>query len=266
VGHGRGFKLEESFEKGFYIRVSLRIPAREDFEILEETGDWLVLGKPAPLIMHPTGKAEEVTLLGLLKEAMPKERFYFVNRLDRETSGCVLVAKSSGAARKLGKMMARGEIAKGYEAIVRGWPEWAALRVEAPLRRMGEFEASDIWVRQAVNEEGKESTTNLVVREKIENGEGRFAKIGCSPETGRTHQIRVHLEYAGFPIVGDKIYGGDKRAYLDFIEGGWTEALQGRLLLDRQALHASTIRFEWMGEEIRVECYPSEELTVFCAS
>ena len=116
-------------------------------------------------------------------------------------------------------MMTRREIAKGYEAIVRGWPEWEELRVEAPLRRMGEFKESEIWVRQAVNKEGKESTTNLLVRERFENGEGRFAKIGCSPETGRTHQIRVHLEYAGFPIVGDKIYGGDQRAYLDFIEG-----------------------------------------------
>jgi 23S rRNA pseudouridine1911/1915/1917 synthase len=177
-----------------------------------------------------------------------------------------LVAKSSGVARKLGRMMTRREIAKGYEAIVRGWPEWEELRVEAPLRRMGEIKESEIWVRQAVNEGGKASTTNFVVRERFENGEGEFAKIGCSPETGRTHQIRVHLEYAGFPIVGDKIYGGDQRAYLDFIEGGWTDALGGRLLLDRQALHASTLRFEWMGEEIRVECALSRELAAFCAS
>lgn len=265
-GTWAGFRLEGSFEKGFIERVSLRIPAREDFEVLRENDDWLVVGKPAPLIMHPTGKSDEVTLLGLLKKAMPGVVFFFVNRLDRETSGCVLVAKSSGVARRLGRMMERREIRKGYEAIVRGWPEWDELTVEARLRRRGEFEESKVWVRQGVHEDGKESTTCFLVEEKFEREEGRFTLIGCGPKTGRTHQIRVHLEWAGFPIVGDKIYGGDEEAYVDFLEGGWTRELGERLILDRQALHASWMEFEWEGRSVRVECPLAAELAGFCVA
>ena len=263
VGHERGFRLEESFEKRFYARVSMKIPARTDFEVLSGNDSWLVVGKPAPLIMHPTGKSDEVTLLGALKEAMPEEEFFFVNRLDRETSGCVLVAKSSGVARKLGKMMARREIKKGYEAIVRGWPEWDDLRVEASLRRRGEFEESVVWVRQGVHEAGKASATRFVVRERFERREGRFSLVECYPETGRTHQIRVHLEHVGFPMVGDKIYGGVDGAYVDFLDQGWTQRLEERLILDRQALHAGWMEFEWEGERVRVESPFPEDLVAF---
>jgi 23S rRNA pseudouridine1911/1915/1917 synthase len=265
-GTWAGFRLEGSFEKGFIERVSLRIPAREDFEVLRENDDWLVVGKPAPLIMHPTGKFDEVTLLGVLKRAMAGVEFFFVNRLDRETSGCVLVAKSSGVARRLGRMMERREIRKGYEAIVRGWPEWDDLTVEARLRRRGGFEESEVWVRQGVNEGGKECATCFEVKERFEREEGKFALIGCEPKTGRTHQIRVHLAWAGFPMVGDKIYGGDERAYLDFLKDGWTSGLRERLILDRQALHARWMEFEWEGEAVRVDCEMPEELTGFCVA
>ena len=263
VGHERGFRLEGSFEKRFYVRVSLRIPARTDFEVLVENDDWLVVGKPAPLIMHPTGRRDEVTLLGVLKGWKPKEEYFFVNRLDRETSGCVLVAKSSKVARKLGKMMGRREIRKGYLAIVRGWPEWDDLRVETGLRRRGEFEESKVWVRQGVHGEGKQSTTCFVVRERFVRAEGRFSLVECLPETGRTHQIRVHLEHVGFPMVGDKIYGGEEGAYLEFLDQGWTRELAARLILDRQALHGRWMEFEWKGAGVRVESPLSEDLAAF---
>ena len=226
----------------------------------------MVVGKPAPLIMHAAGRSDEVTLLGLLKKARPGEEFFFVNRLDRETSGCVLVAKSSGVARRLGKMMGRGEIKKGYVALVRGWPEWDERRVEASLRRRGEFEESAVWVRQGVHREGKVSTTCFVVEERFERREGRFARMACEPKTGRTHQIRVHLEHVSHPIVGDKIYGGDERGYLDFLENGWTEELRERLILERQALHANWIEFAWEGELRRVVAELPEELRSFCVA
>jgi len=232
----------------------------------------MVVGKPAPLIMHPAGprggvgKSDEVTLLGVLKAAMPREEFFFVNRLDRETSGCVVVAKSGKAARVLGKMMGRREIKKGYVAVVQAWPEWDELRVDAPIRRRGEFEESEVWVRQGVQEDGKECLTNFKVRERIENRWGRFTVMECQPETGRTHQIRVHLEHVGFPMVGDKIYGGDDEAYLDFLREGWSEDLQKRLILDRQALHAEWVEFEWKGDLVKVRCVMPAELEGFCVA
>jgi 23S rRNA pseudouridine1911/1915/1917 synthase len=231
--------------------------------VLEENSDWLVVGKPVPLIMHPTGKSEEVTLLGVLKRAMRGEEFFFVNRLDRETSGCVLVAKSGKVARRLGKMMGRREIKKGYEAIVRGWPNWDEVTIKSGLRRKGEFTESAIWVRQAVHAEGKESETEFVVKRKFENARGKFCVVACRPRTGRTHQIRVHLEFAGFPIVGDKIYGGDEEAYLDFLRDGWTPELQERLILDRQALHASWMKFSWEGRAVQVRCPLTDDLVSF---
>lgn len=244
--------------------MSLRIAARTDFEVLEENADWMMVGKPAPLMMHPTGASDEVTLLGVLKKAMPGEEFFFVNRLDRETSGCVLVAKSGKVARKLGKMMARREIEKGYEAIARGWPDWDEVTITGGLRRKGEFTESAIWVRQAVHAEGKESETEFSVKRRFENERGKFCVMDCRPKTGRTHQIRVHLEFAGFPMVGDKIYGGDEEAYLDFLRDGWTPALQERLILDRQALHASWMKFMWDGEVVMVRSAIAGEMVGFC--
>ena len=258
------FRLEGDFEKGFYAEVSLRIAARTNFEILEECEDWLIVGKPAPLIIHPTGRSDEVTLLGVLKEAMPGVEFFFVNRLDRETSGCVLVAKSSSVARKLGKMMERREIKKSYQAIVWGWPDWKEACVTKPIRRKGEFEESEVWVRQAIHPEGKASETGFRLKRIFKNGGDRFAMMDCDPRTGRTHQIRVHLEYLGYPIVGDKIYSDEGRAYLEFLEKGWTVELLERMRLDRQALHARRMEFEWKGKVIEALSLFPNELKSFC--
>ena len=92
--------------------------------------------------------------------------------------------------------------------------------------------------------DGSEAITRFIVekrfRKKTAAGEN-FALVRAFPETGRTHQIRVHLAYAGFPMVGDKLYGPDERCYLEFIETGWTPALEERLLLPRQALHSAVL-------------------------
>lgn len=247
-----------------YREVSLRIPSRTDFSILREDRDWLVVAKPAPLLIHPTGKEGEVTLLSLLRRERPGEELFLVNRLDRETSGCVLVARSSGAARRLGKQVARREIRKDYLAMVQGWPDWEQKRVTAGLRRKGEFAESAIWVRQGVHAEGRESVTHFQVERRWQRKGRPFALLRCFPQTGRTHQIRAHLELLDLGIVGDKIYGGDESAYLDFLRVGWTADLARRLLLERQALHAARLAFEWEGKTITVTCDLPSDLKRFC--
>lgn len=250
-------------KRDLYRNVSLRIPSRTDFEILKESRDWLVVAKPAPLVVHPSSGSTEVTLWDLLRESRPNEEVFLVNRLDRETSGCLLVAKSGKSARTLGKSLARGEVVKEYLAIVHGWPEWDNCRVETGLRRKGEFTASEIWVRQAIHPEGKPSNTRFEVLQRWENRFGRFSQIRCLPETGRTHQIRVHLESVGHGIVGDKIYGRDDSAYLRFLADGWSDSLAEELLLPRQALHAARLLFPWNGELADVSCDVPDDLRCF---
>lgn len=230
------------------------IAPRTDFSIEAINDDWMVVGKPAPLIVHPTNGREEITLLGELKKRWPQDEFHFINRLDRETSGCVLVAKSKKAARIFGKLMMRRQIHKKYLAIVHGWPTWDEILVDRPLLRMGEIKESPIWVRQMVHDSGKASVTQFELKRQFRREGQQFAMVEAQPQTGRTHQIRVHLESLGHVIVGDKIYARNGEDYLEFIESGWNEELQKRSLLSRHALHSSMISFQWEGKAFEVCC------------
>ncbi len=205
------------------------------------------MDKPPHLMVHPSVPGNPPTLLDGLEalcsfELINGGQLSLINRLDRETSGIVLVAKHKKAARDLSKAMERRQFSKSYHAIVWGWPEEEEFLVDGPLLRKGEVAESPIWVKQIVHPEGKESRTRFRVESRFEkrttNGD-RFALVQCFPETGRMHQIRVHAQHAGHSIVGDKIYGPDENCYLQFIETGWTPDLERVLLLNRQALHAS---------------------------
>ena len=229
-----------------YSRIDLRLYTPE-FEIVDENDDFLLVDKPPHLMVHPSVPGNPPTLLdGLealcLYELTTGGQLSLINRLDRETSGIVLVAKHKKAARTLSKAMERREFRKSYRTIVWGWPEEDEFLVDAPILRKGEVMETPIWVKQTVHPDGKESRTRFVVEKRFEkettNGE-RFSVLRCHPETGRMHQIRVHAQYAGHSIVGDKIYGPDERCYLEFIETGWTPELERTLLMNRQALHAA---------------------------
>jgi 23S rRNA pseudouridine1911/1915/1917 synthase len=96
----------------------------------------------------------------------------------------------------------------------------------------------DIWVKQIVHPDGAACRTSFRVLNRFAEG---FSLIEAKPETGRMHQIRVHLHHLGLPMVGDKLYGRDDRCYLEFIDTGWTPSLQKRLLIPRQALHSKRL-------------------------
>jgi 23S rRNA pseudouridine1911/1915/1917 synthase len=217
--------------------------------ILYEDHRFLVINKPANLLVHPTGPGRPDTLWDELKRLLAFEivngaRISFVNRLDRETSGLILVAKTSEAARQLGLMIAHHQIWKSYIAIVFGWPAEETFVVDQPLLRQGIVRPSKIWLKRAVHPDGYPAVTSFRVLNRVTIRGLPLALIEAEPKTGRTHQIRVHLAYFGHPIVGDKIYGSDENCYLEFIESDWTPSLEAKLLLPRQALHASNLSFE----------------------
>jgi 23S rRNA pseudouridine1911/1915/1917 synthase len=232
--------------------------------------------KPPFLLVHPTKPGGAPTLWKQLRELLAFEianggQVSIINRLDRETSGLVLVAKTSAAARKFGLLMQRRRLKKQYLAIVSGWPEWETKVVDAPVDRQGKHEKSEIWLKQMIHSAGATAQTEFRVASRFvrfgASGSSpaaafpaladearalptdKFSLIHTIPHTGRTHQIRVHLASIGHPIVGDKIYGPDERLYLRFIETGWTRELERQLLLPRHALHSAKLtvdgEIEW---------------------
>ncbi len=241
--------------------MSAHLPTANDrartppkFCIVAETEDYLVVDKPPFLLIHPSKPDGTPTLWAALREVLAFElinggRVSIVNRLDRETSGLVLIAKNRVTARRYGQAMERRQIEKEYLAIVRGWPEWEATTVDAPLARQGEHGPSAIWLKQTIHEKGAPAATDFRVEKRIVREKMQFAIIRAIPRTGRTHQIRVHLAHLGHAIVGDKIYGPNEKLYLRFIESGWTDELAAALLLPRHALHSARLRladeFDW---------------------
>lgn len=227
-----------------------------NFEVIAESDDWIVVDKPAPLIVHPANCKPEPTLLGGLEQLLAFEIqnggcLGIITRLDRETSGLVLVAKHREAARELGWIFERRQATKEYLAIAKGWPETEAWECKEPIIRAGELGLSEIWVRQVVSPRGRDCSTKFKVERRFERGGSKWSLIRCFPETGRMHQIRVHLAHSGFPILGDKLYSGDGSEYLRWMAHGWTAELKNQLILPRHALHADKLAIPWMGTQIQ---------------
>jgi len=213
---------------------------------------FLVVAKPAHLLSHPTWPDGKPSLLGWLQEKFPGEFVALVNRLDRETSGAVLAARTPEAASHLGALTMRRLIHKDYLALVSGRVEEEHGIINAPLGRLGISEENPIWLRQGViapdDPAGRKSAEARTEFRRLAVGE-KATLLRLRAHTGRLHQLRVHLAHAGHPVIGDKIYGPDAGLYLKFIEEGWTEEHRRALQLDRHALHAEQIGFPWEGGE-----------------
>jgi 23S rRNA pseudouridine1911/1915/1917 synthase len=197
----------------------------------------LVLNKPAGLVVHPGAGNPRGTLVNALLHFDPKlaelPRAGVVHRLDKDTSGLMVVARSLRAHAALVEQLSSRSVHRQYLAVVAG-SMVAGGTVDAPIGR----HPSD-RIRQAVNEGGREAVTHYRVRERFRS----HTLVECRLETGRTHQIRVHMAHVRHPLVGDPLYGGALRlprgATLALVEG-----LRG---FRRQALHAETLGFSHPG-------------------
>jgi len=231
------------------------------FEVLHADEALLAIAKPAGLPMHATARYHHNTLTALLREhfgsaATPR----LVHRLDRETSGIVLLARTRAAEIALKRQLAQRRMHKAYLAIVHGDPGPTGL-IELPIGADG---PSGIRVKRAVVAEGLPSSTRFVRLER----RGAFSLVQAMPETGRQHQIRVHLAAVGAPVVGDKLYGPGPSCHLEYLETGWTESLAQRLLLPRHALHAASVCFTHptQGEVVQLRCPLTADLVAFWAA
>jgi RluA family pseudouridine synthase len=205
-------------------------------DIIFEDERVLLVNKPAGLLVHPVGDVFVWGLIGLFKSAYPEHRIDLAHRLDRETSGALLLTKDKEANAFLKKAIQNREVKKLYKAIVCGVPEWDELELQAPT---GLLPGAQLRLRRGVVEGGQYSHTTFRVLQRLKE----YALIECELHTGRTHQIRVHLEHLGFPILGDKIYGHPDSLYISYLERGETPELRELCKISRQALHAYFVHF-----------------------
>ncbi|MBS0383275.1 MAG: 23S rRNA pseudouridine(1911/1915/1917) synthase RluD [Proteobacteria bacterium] len=208
-------------------------PEAIQLAVVFEDADLIVLNKPAGLVVHPGAGNRAGTLLNALLHHDPGlaqvPRAGIVHRLDKDTSGLLVVARTLPAHTALVAMLAARNIHRRYAAIVNGVPV-AGGTVDAPLDR----HPSD-RLRRAVREGGRPSVTHYRVREKFR----AHALLQCELESGRTHQIRVHMAHVGHPLVGDPLYGKGLR-----LPRGATPQLADALRgFKRQALHAEHLAF-----------------------
>ncbi|HEY3756517.1 MAG TPA: RNA pseudouridine synthase [Opitutaceae bacterium] len=201
--------------------------------IVREDPELLVINKPGDVVCHPSKDGPWSSLVGAAREHTQLPVVHLVFRLDRETSGLVLLAKTSKTASRLQKAMQNRKVRKTYLAILTG--DLAnPVTVNQPL---GDDTSSVVYMKSCVVEGGQPSVTHFL---PLARGSGvTLARV--ITETGRKHQIRAHAQWLGHGLIGDKIYGPDAQLFLDFINTGWTPQLEARLHLRRQALHCATI-------------------------
>lgn len=213
-------------------------PAPRDIGILYIDEHMVAVDKPAGLPVHPSAKFHHNTLTSVIAERFPDERVVLAHRIDRETSGVILLARSRESERRLKQDFAERRVAKTYHALVHGVVGPDHQVIDAPMCLHG----GEIGVKMAVrpvSRGGMPSVTRVDVIERLDG----YTLVAAHPETGRQHQIRVHLAHVGHPLVGDKLYAHGDEMFLACLEGAPDEARRKTLLLDRQALHAAEVTF-----------------------
>ncbi len=226
-------KASFSLQAGDIVElISIKKPEPEvsfDYKILYEDKDILVLDKPPNLPVHPAGRFFFNTLLTHLKtdgfrlDLKSERNFFLVHRIDKETSGILLLAKSKEACNALTLQFRNRETEKYYLSILRGKPDSDKYKIESPI---GKPKGATIGIKMeplSVEAGGLASETLFETIETRDGKDGTFTLAACFPKTGRQHQIRVHAEISGYPLVGDKVYGLKEEDVLILLEGNREE-------------------------------------------
>lgn len=223
-------------------RPSRLAPQPMDLPIVYEDADLLVIDKPKGLVVHPAPGAEEGTLVhALLAHCQDlsgiggEERPGIVHRLDKNTTGLMVVAKNDVAHNALQAQIQRRQVRRRYLALVWGNPSFDEAVIDAPIGRHPSDRTKMAVIHPGTSLASRPSLTEVTVRERL----GPMTLIECRLQTGRTHQIRVHCQFAGHPVVGDPVYGGIRPLGPEY-----PPALRERILsLTGQALHAVGLSF-----------------------
>ena len=214
-------------------------PENIPLDILHEDSHLIVLNKPAGMLVHPANSVYTGTLVNALLAHCTDlsgiggvERPGIVHRLDKDTSGILVVAKTDVVHRELSAQFEKHSITRQYVAIVCGIPAKTTGTIDAQIARS----RRDRRRMTTVENHGRHAVTHYEILETYP----KFARLQLTLETGRLHQIRVHLQHIGHPVAGDAVYGGEQRAINDADTGALKHALAQ---LKRQALHARLLGF-----------------------
>lgn len=227
-------KLEEAETRSDHL-----VPYAGKPDILYEDEDILLVNKPAGVVVHPSHGHYSDSLANMLVQYFLEKgkqvKIRSVGRLDKETSGIVVFAKNQAAAGRLARQRELGQFKKEYLALVHGVPEQRTGSI-----RTGIAGIPGSLMKMMVTETGKHAVTHYAVQETF----GCFSAVRVTLETGRTHQIRVHMTSIGHPLLGDRIYGAECRG------------------MERAALHAYRVKLmqPFSGEEIRIKAEIPEDM------
>lgn len=203
--------------------------------VLARGAGWLAVDKPSGIVVHPVNTIRENSLIRMLRRQEGVETLRLVHRLDRETTGVLLIAEDAPTASALATAFERGRVHKEYLAIVEGEPPGDEGTIDLPI---GERENRQVFVRREVRGDGERAVTRWKIERRLDGA----TVLRLFPETGRRHQLRVHLAAIGHPILGDILYGRPDADYLKLVredadvrhEGGGPT---------RQLLHCARLTF-----------------------
>lgn len=228
----------------------------QDIPILYENEAFLIIDKPAGIMVHTDGRSTEKTVVDVFKDKYPEmegvgemgedfDRSGIVHRLDKDTSGCLIICKNQKAFKKIKAAFQERKVKKIYLAIVEGNVKEEIGIIDDPIARAkSDFRKRsiiDMWSKDFRGEERDAVTRYKVIKRSADK---KFTMLECFPETGRTHQIRVHLRGIRHPIIGDSLYG----------------SRSGKDMAPRQMLHAKKISFDYKSEKINVESPIPEDM------
>ena len=215
-------------------RIISAEPQDIPFEVIHESKDFIVVNKSAGMVVHPGAGNHQNTLLNALLFKFPElenlPRAGIIHRLDKDTSGLMIVARNQNAFKNLSEQISQRLVKRTYQAFVVGNISRSGI-VEEPIGRHPRNRQ-----KQAVTNKGKYALTKYSIVKKY----GNYTHLEVNLETGRTHQIRVHMSHIGFPLIGDVLYGRKKR----FAKSTNSDLREVIEKFPRQALHASNLSFE----------------------